>query len=307
MSNRGELCLRFEGQKYISWAKARQLEFNRPYVGGIFAKEDGIYKPIVNDGEIHLNRDKKGFVTMLLHSLEAPPFPIMDFVYYIDFDNEEVFEVKDTFMGPIRGHTSILRHQYSSQKKVNEKVLDDLAIGDSDHMFKDQVLVAINYGGGRLSIGYLERSCLDFLKKHPSTLFYREIETGEFKPIYPEFGPLTQTDDKYDFKFVAGLSQRMRPPTVPFQSVSLFVDFDNCVSYQLNSARDDINLPQSIEERVVDEPTMKKMLFKEEGEIDRWMFFNLYLKSCANQGGPKVILAGKDISPFADSDETPRK
>lgn len=99
----------------------------------------------------------------------------------------------------------------------------------------------------------------------------------------------------------------MKPPTIPFQPVTFFVDFDNYVSYQLNSAKDDINLPQFIEQRVVDEPTMKKMLFKEEGDIDRWMFFNLFLKSSANQGGPKVILVGKDISPFADSDETPRK
>ena len=302
MSNYGELCLRFEGQKYIAWAKAHQLEFDRGYIGGIFTKENGIYKPVVKDGETHLNRDKKGFVTMLLHSLDAPPFPIKDFVYYIDFDNEEIFEIKDNIMGPIKGHTSILKHKYVSQEEVNEKLLEDL-VAEPNHMFKDQVLVALKCGGAGPYTGYLDISCLDFLKKHPSEVFYKEIETGQFKPMYPEFGPLTKTKERYNVDFISGLSQRMKPPTIPFQPVVFFIDFDNIKFYQLDSFENKINLPEFIERNVVDKETMKKMLFKEESEMDRWMFLNLYFQSVERQGGPKVILAGDDISPFRNKEE----
>jgi hypothetical protein len=66
MSSRGELCIRFEGQKYLAWAKAYKLEFDKPYVGGIFKNNNGSFVPLVQDGETYLHKNKKDFVTMLL-------------------------------------------------------------------------------------------------------------------------------------------------------------------------------------------------------------------------------------------------
>ena len=294
--NYSPACIRYQGTKYVAWVKARNLALDIHYIGGIFKKNGDQYTPIVKAGETHLHKDKNGFVHMFLNTLVPATFPVKDFIYHVDFDNEEIIEVEGTGLGEIKGHTSILKHKFASQEEVNDKVLEDLCSGNN--IFPGQVLVCVK-GGGAKQVGYLHPECLDFTTTHSPDLFYQEVGTGAYKPIYPAISPLKKTQDRYDFDFVCNLRERLKPATIPFESILVYLNLDEWKVYRLQDSCD-VRVPSFIKEDNVDESTMQELLLNEDSDVDHWLFFSLFCKASENQGGLKINVLGKDISPFAE-------